>query len=135
MADITAIRAALATNLTSITGLRTNATVPDNVNPPYAIISLDTVDYHKAFANGLNTYNFVATVIVGRASERSAQNTLDAYCSPTGSKSIKQGIELDRTLGGLVYDLTVSGMRNYGSTTINENLYLAAEFDLTVQAN
>jgi hypothetical protein len=29
----------------------------------------------------------------------------------------------------------VTGMRNYGSITIAENTYLAAEFDLVVQAN
>jgi hypothetical protein len=135
MADITAIRQAIATNLATISGLRCSAFEPDNVNPPYAVVTLDSVDYHKAFANGLNTYNFIITVIVGRASERTSQQSLDTYCSPTGSKSIKQGVESNRTLDGLVYDLVVTGMRNYGSTTISENTYLAAEFDLTVQAN
>jgi len=56
MADITAIRQAIATNLATITGLRCSAFEPDNVNPPYAVVTLDSVDYHKAFANGLNTH-------------------------------------------------------------------------------
>lgn len=135
MASITDLRNAIATNLATITGLRTGATIPDNVNPPYAMVIPTTVDYHKAFHNGLNTYNFTITVVVGRVSERTSQNTLDAYCSPTGASSIKQAVESNRTLSGYAYDCVVTGMRNYGSTVIGENTYLAAEFDLVVQAD
>lgn len=135
MASITAMRSGIATNLATITGLRTGATIPDNVNPPYAIISPSSVDYHRAFNNALSTYNFTVTLVVGRVSERTAQNNLDAYCSPTGNSSIRVAIESDKTLGGIVYDTIVTGMRNYGSVVIGENTYLAAEFDLTVQAD
>jgi hypothetical protein len=135
VASITAIRTGIATNLATISGLRTASTIPDNVNPPYAIVIPNGVDYHKAFANGLNTYTFTVTVVVGRVSERTAQNLLDSYCSPTGSASIKGAIESDRTLSGTAFDCVVTGMRNYGSTVIGENTYLAAEFDLVVQAN
>jgi hypothetical protein len=137
MASISTLRTEIAENLATITGLRVSPTgqIPDNVNPPYAIVTPTSVDYHKAFNNGLNTYNFTITVVVGRASERSAQNTLDAYCSPTGTQSIKGAVESDRTLDGTAYSLIVTGMRNYGSITIAETNYLAAEFDLTVQAD
>jgi len=89
----------------------------------------------RASSGGLNTYNFTVTVVVGRVSERTSQASLDAYCSPTGSASIKVAVESDRTLSGNAYDCVVTGMRNYGSITIAENTYLAAEFDLVVQAN
>ena len=135
MASITAIRSGLATNLETITGLRSGATIPDNVNPPYAIIAPSSVDYHRAFNNALSTYNFTITLVVGRVSERTAQNNLDAYCSPTGSSSIRVAIESDKTLGGVAFDTIVTGMRNYGSVTIGENTYLAAEFDIAVQAD
>ena len=135
MASITAIRSGLATNLATITGLRTGATIPDNVNPPYAIVSPSSVNYHRAFNNALSTYNFTITLVVDRVSERTAQNNLDAYCSPTGTSSIRAAIESDKTLGGVVYDTMVTGMRNYGSVTIGETNYLAAEFDVAVQAD
>ena len=135
MASITAIRSGLATNLATITGLRSGPTIPDNVNPPYAIITPSGVQYHRAFNNALSTYNFTIMVVVGRVSERTAQNNLDAYCSPTGTSSIRVAIESDKTLGGVVYDTIVTGMRNYGSVTIGENIYLAAEFDIAVQAD
>ena len=135
MASISSIRSGLATRLATITGLRSGPTIPDNVNPPYAIIAPSSVDYHRAFSNALSTYNFTVTLVVGRVSERTAQNSLDVYCSPTGNGSIRVAIEGDRTLGGVVYDTIVTGMRNYGSVTIGDNTYLAAEFDIAVQAD
>ena len=135
MASISDIRSGLATRLGTITGLRTGATIPDNVNPPYAIVTPTSVSYHRAFNNALSTYNFTVYVVVGRVSERTAQNNLDAYCSATGTSSIRVAIESDRTLGGVVFDTIVTGMRNYGSVIIGENTYLAAEFDIAVQAD
>jgi len=135
MASISAIRSALATNLATISGLRSGAFIPDLVNPPYAIVAPASVAYNKALSNGLTEYNFTVTVIVGRVSERTAQSNLDAYCSPTGTSSIKSAIESNRTLGGVAYDLRVTNMRNYGSTTIGETTYLAAEFDLVVYSD
>ena len=135
MASITSIRSGLSTRLATITGLRSGPTIPDNVNPPFAIIAPSSVDYHRAFNNALSTYNFTVTLVVGRVSERTAQNSLDVYCSPTGNSSIRVAIEGDRTLGGVVFDTIVTGMRNYGSVTIGDNTYLAAEFDIAVQAD
>jgi hypothetical protein len=135
MASISTMRDKIATNLQTISGLRTSGYIPDNVNPPYAIISPTSVNYNRALNNGLCEYNFTISVVVGRASERTAQNTLDAYCSPTGSSSIKRAIESDRTLAGNAYDLRLTNMRNYGSTTIGETTYLAAEFDLVVYSD
>lgn len=135
MATISQIRTGLSNRLATITGLRSGPTIPDNVNPPYAIISPSSVDYHRAFNNALSTYNFTITLVVGRVSERTAQNNLDAYCSPSGASSIRVAIESDKTLGGVVFDTIVTGMRNYGSVTIGENTYLAAEFDIAVQAD
>jgi len=135
MASVSALREAIATNLATISGLRVSSFVPDNPNPPMAVISPQGIEYHKSFANGLNTYNFTVAVFVARVSERTAQNSLDAYCASSGSSSIKSAIESDRTLSGLCFDLMVSGMSNYGSVIIGDNTYLTAEFDCAVQAN
>jgi hypothetical protein len=134
MATLSEIRDGIATNLATITGLRTSGVIPGQVNPPYAVISPEGIDYHRAFHNGFNTYNFTITVVVGQADSRSAQNTLDAYCSPSGASSIKSAIESDKTLSGKAFDVMVSEMRNYGSTTIGETTYLAAEFTCAVQS-
>jgi hypothetical protein len=135
MASISDLRAGIATNLATIAGLRTGSTIPENVNPPFAIVAPSSMSYHQSFANGMTTYNFVVTLVVGRADGRSAQNALDAFCSSTGSSSIRVAVESNRTLGGKAFDCVVTGMRNYGSLAIGDNTYLAAEFDLTVQAD
>lgn len=137
MASLTEIRQGIATNLRTIRGLRTEWYMPvsGQLNPPYAIITPEGIDYHKSFADGISTYSFTITVIVGQASERAAQTLIDAYVSPTGDTSIKKAIESDKTLSGVAYTLVVSDMKNYGSLTIGETQYLAAEFSCDVQAN
>ena len=132
--SITAIRTALATNLGTISGLRTAAEVPDLPNPPVAIVALNNVSYDRAYANGMTSYTFVVTVIVGRAAEREAQRRLDAYIS-TGSSSVKYAVESDKTLGGNAYDCRVVSMDSVGSLTISDTTYLAADFTVTVIAN
>lgn len=134
MADIYNIRAGIATNLGTISGLRASAEIPDSPNPPIAIINLDTIEYDEAFNGGLTRYNFVVTLVVGRAAERTMQRKLDSYCQPTGSQSVKVAIESDRTLDGEVYDLRVERSNVVGSITINDQIYLAAEFTVTVFA-
>jgi hypothetical protein len=135
MALISELRTGLATNLATIAGLRTAATVPDNPNPPIAIILPQGVEYDNTFGRGMNTYTFAVTVIVGRVSERSGQNALDAYVSSTGSSSIKLAIESDKTLNGKAFDLRVTDSRNYGELTVGEVTYLSAEFTVLCYAN
>jgi len=135
MALISELRTGLATNLATISGLRTAATVPDNPNPPIAIILPQGVEYDNTFGRGMNTYTFAVTVIVGRVSERSGQNALDAYVSSTGSASIKLAIESDKTLNGKAFDLRVTDSRNYGELTVGEVTYLSAEFTVLCYAN
>jgi len=132
--SIAGMRAGLKTNLQTITGLRVAETIPDNPSPPIAVISLDSIDYHGALNNGINTYNFTVQVIVASASERNAQARLDLYAEPVGDYSVRQAIELERTLGGNAYDLKVSGVPNVGSLLIAETNYLAAEFSVVAYA-
>ena len=134
MASITNLRAGLATRLGTIPGLRTTTETPDTISPPIAIINVANVNYDRAFQRGLDEYNFVVTVIVGRVGERSAQRLLDSYVSPSGASSVKLAVELDRTLGGVCDSLRVTDMRNYGSLVIGEITYLAAEFNVVVYA-
>jgi len=134
MGDTTTIRQKLATNIGTITGLRTSAELIDNPRPPIALVNLDSVDYHQAFQDGTTILNFTVSVIVGRSAERTMQRKLDAYLTPTGAQSVKAGIESNRNLDGDCDDLVVSGAGSIGSVTINDQTYLAAEFQITVYA-
>jgi hypothetical protein len=135
MSLISELRTGLAANLATISGLRTTATIPDNPSPPIAVILPQGVEYDNTFGRGMNTYTFAVTVIVGRVSERSGQNALDAYVSSTGSASIKLAIESDKTLNGKAFDLRVTDSRNYGELTVGEVTYLSAEFTVLCYAN
>ena len=97
-------------------------------------MNVANVNYDRTFQRGLDEYNFVITLIVGRVGERSAQRLLDSYVSTTGSSSVKLAVESDRTLGGKCDSLRVTDMRNYGSLVIGEITYLAAEFNVVVFA-
>ena len=135
MADISTIRDGLAANLATITGLRTAAQIPDQPNPPIAIVQLQRVAYDGAFKNGMTTYDFIVSVIVGRVAEREAGKRLDAFASSTGASSIKRAIESNRTLSGVVFDLRVSEMQNIGTVLLSDATYLAADFVVTVFAD
>jgi hypothetical protein len=128
------IRAGLAANIGTISGLRTSVDIPDNPNPPIAVIAIENVEYDGAFAGGLTEYNFTVTVIASRASERFAQRRLDAYTS-TGDSSLKKAIESDKTLNGKAFDVRVTRMSNIGTVSLGEVTYLAADFAVTVFAN
>ena len=137
--SISAIRSGIGDNLASVAGLRVAETIPDSFSPPIAIVSLSSVQYNGAFntssVQGLTTYNFVVSVVVGKVAERVAQGRLDSYIS-TGATSIKKAIESDRTLGGAAFDCVVPEMTNVGSVLLSgDDSYLAAYFTVTVFAN
>lgn len=134
MPTFTQLRTGLATNLATISGLRTANLIPDQVNPPIAIITPETITYDTSFARGLDEYNFTILVVVHRVAERSAQSSLDAFCNPTGSTSIKTAIESDRSLGGMAQTLRVTGLRTYQALSVGDVDYLAAEFSVVVYA-
>lgn len=132
--SVSEIRDGLATNLATISGLRTAADLPDNPSPPIAVVQLNNISYDEAFQNGLVFYNFTVTVIVGRVSERVAQNRLNAFAS-TGTGGIKSAVESDKTLGGEAFDVRLIEMTSLGAITLGETQYMACEFSVQVLSN
>jgi hypothetical protein len=133
MATLSQIRTGLANNLRTISGLRVYEEIPDNPQPPSAVVVLNNIEYNLDFG-GSAKYNFAVQVIVGRAAERAAQRYLDLYSDPTGLSSVKAGVESNRTMSGVVLDTYLESMPNIGTVTINDQLYLAADFLVAVYA-
>lgn len=129
------MRSGMATRLATISGLRVASELPDNPNPPIAIVNLRNINYDQAFGKGLAVYTFVVTVIVGRAAERVAQQKLNDYLDNTGNQSIKTAIESDKTLGGAAFDTRVVSLDNIGNVQLSDATYLAAEFTVNVYSN
>jgi hypothetical protein len=105
----TQVRQGLAAALDTIAGLRCYDYVPDGLAPPAAIIEPLEVTFHEAsLPGGTQYYRAFILVIVGRMSERSASDKLDAYLATSGASSVRQVIEADPTLGGRCSTLMVS---------------------------
>lgn len=130
---ISNLRAGLADNLKTIPGLRVVETLPDLVNPPMAMISLDSIAFNKQNQNSMAEYTFKVSVVVGRVSERVAQQNLDLLVAPEGN-SVKAAVESDRTLGGYAYDVFIPALTAIGAIQINGIDYLSAEFSVQVFA-
>ena len=134
MTALTDLRTGLANRLNTITGLRSSAYIPDNPQPPVAVVMPGRITYDQAFGRGSDEYQFTIMLIVGRVADRASQTTLDGYCESSGSRSVKAAIEGDRTLGGKALDCRVTEMTNQGSLSIGDVTYHTAEFSVTVIA-
>lgn len=130
--SITGLRQGIATNLSTVPGLRTSWFVPDNPTPPIAVVIPSRVAYDMAFVRGADEFTFTVIVIAQRASERGAQNTLDQFCNSTGTYSVKRAIESDPSLGGIADDVRVTDLTDYGPLSVGETQYLSATFNVTV---
>jgi hypothetical protein len=128
------IKDALKTAIQTIPGLRAYDYQPDQVNPPFAFATLEEITYHGAMGAGNIVNRFSVTVVVQRASERSAQDKLDGYVAYDGTQSVRAALEADRTLGGVVQDLIVTGATNITNIDANDTLYLTVDFQLIVYA-
>lgn len=134
MASITTMRQAIATNLSSISGLRTAALIPEDPKPPIAVVTFDNVNYDTSMGRGLDEYTFRVIVVVGRVNTRGAEQNLDAFMSGSGASSVKAAIERDRSLGGEANDLRVTTGTNLREVVVSEATYLATDFVVTVYA-
>jgi hypothetical protein len=128
------IRKALAKTVLGINGMRVAEHMPEQVNPPMVVIQLDRLDYHGAMQGGLRTFQFLLIAIVGRMGERSSQELLDRVTDFDGPESIRDVVEADPTLGGVVWAVKVTGARAVRPINIGDAAYLGVEFEVEVQA-
>jgi hypothetical protein len=95
---------------------------------------LDSITYNGAMGGGLLTHIFNVSVVVGRSAERTAQIALDGFLSYRGTSSVRQALESDRTLGGVVQDLLVESASNISTLDGNDATYLMVDFRVVVYA-
>lgn len=134
MASIRSMRQAIATNLGTVSGLRTSSIIPEDPKPPVAVVIFDRVEYDTAMGRGLDMYLFKVVVVMGRVNTRGTEEALDAYLSGSGAASLKAAIQKDRTLGGVANDLRVTSGENVRELVVGDITYVAADFLITVYA-
>jgi len=105
------VRDNLKTALQTISGLRVMDYVPDSANVPtnnaFAIVGQLSLNYDFTVNRGFDTATCNIIVMVGRMSERNAQERLDGLLASSGSNSVKAAIESDKTLSGAIQTLRV----------------------------
>lgn len=132
--SLSSIRAAIATALIP-TGVRASAVWPRQINYPAAIVVPESGMF---YANGSASpsLEFTLILLVGPASDSydRLQTLLDGYLDLTGPRSIKAAIEEDRSLGGTVQDVIVTGWDEYGEIDANGVTCIGCRFSISVQA-
>lgn len=120
--------------LNTIAGLRCFDYIPDNFQPPMAMVAIDSVEYHQAFGGGDPVYNFNVTVVVARTAERNAFLRLDGFLSWDSPTSIRAAIEADKTLNGTIQNCFVPSAGDISAIQINDATYLSVVFNVIVHA-
>lgn len=128
------IQDGLAQALRTIPGLRVADHLPEQINPPIAVIQIQSVTYHRAMRGGLSNWEYVVSVVAGRLGDRAAQRTLDAWMSWDGSQSVRAALEADQTLGGICSTVKVNDMLAVRPVSLGDAAYLSCEFNVYVNA-
>jgi hypothetical protein len=127
-ATVSQVMEGLRARLATVNGLRAFSYQPDQLNPPMGFPVLNSVNYHRAFAGGDVIFNVTIVVIVGRYLDRTADSLTDAYLSYSGTGSIREAIEADKTLGGICQTLKVESSANVTSLNAGDAEFLEIRF-------
>jgi hypothetical protein len=133
MADLIAIRNALAASITKYTGLRADGQARDQVTPPCAVILPGNpyVNYASTMDGALD-FNFTVLLIISDSAPVDAtQRALDLYLGigqndPNIASSVPQAIEADNTLGGTVHFIQAVSAGRYGRIEYGGITYFGA---------
>jgi hypothetical protein len=115
--------------------MRTAPYLPDQVNPPMAVVGVPPIPrYHGTFTHGKFELDVPVIVLVSKVVDRIDQATLAAFADIDGTLSVHKAIEGDRTLGGAVDDCIVVSFRPLGNEEVGAIGYYGGEFTLHVVA-
>lgn len=120
MATIGQVRAGIQTTIeNAIADLTVYRTVEEVAHPPAVVIALatdETADFTGAFQRGMDTWQYDLFVLVPYADAEIGQDDLDLLIDGSGSRSIRQAIFNNRTLGLVRTDAHVARVSQYGSS-------------------
>lgn len=136
MADLSAIRAAIAAALQDVDGIgQASAYMLSSPTPPCAHVFPAEVDYDEAMAGGHSDWVFTVQAFASLTSDVGAQKVLDEWIEPTGATSVKAALEDDETLGGKAFTTAVESCSGYRVYTQDDGrAFLGAEWRVVVTA-
>lgn len=138
MADIATMRNGIQTRLATITGLRSYDVQTGQEIGPCAIVfpSPPSSGWHQT-TNGScgSAFEFIVEVHVPlKIGMAKAQDTLDGYINPTGTKSLAAAIAGDPTLGGAAKTAIARAFTLYAFSELNKVATLMAMVPIEVTA-
>jgi hypothetical protein len=121
----------VASVLAGITGLRVTAYPPATLVPPAGYVSYpQSIDFDQAYGRGEDGFTDLPIVLVAsKVTDRSARDTVAAWASGDGPKSVKRAMEAHTWT--TCDDLTVTQVE-FGVDRVAGVDYLAAMFKATV---
>ena len=128
--DLTAVRDALAAQITAQTGLRTMAQPQDSISPPVAVIMPGNplISYGDTLDGALTANLLVIVMISDAAPVEKTQRALDTYLGIGSGEevSVPNAIMHDMTLGGNVHWCVPMTITTYGRIEYSGILYFGA---------
>lgn len=131
MATLKQIREGLKANLGTLSNCQVSAYELSNPTPPCLEVFPDPgegIEYHQAGSNGLAYWVFSVRGTVAATTDIGGQMLLDEWLAPSGSSSVKEALESDKTLGGVVQDVHVrscTGYQEYAKQGLNGSFFAA----------
>lgn len=121
----------VADRLESISGLRVVAHPPGSVVSPAGVVSYpDRIEYQTTYGRGVNRIvGLPAILVVGKATDRAARDTVSGWSAGAGAGSVVQAIE--SATYASCDEVTVT-MCTFDVVTIAGVDYLAAMFELDI---
>lgn len=131
---LSSLRSGLKDRLATIPGLRVAEQIPEQINPPVAVITRQSVEYHGAMSGGSSEWSMQVQLIAGRMAEQQSQRLIDEWLSWSGTKSVRAAIEADRTLGGAAHTCKVTSADALTTVQVGDAEYLGVTLNVTVYA-
>ncbi len=139
MADVKAIRNALAAQVTAQTGLRCTARPGDTIVPPVAIVlpGEPFVRYGDTMDEAVTITMSLVLIISDAAPADQTQQALDSYLGIGGTQgaSIARAILADTSLAGTCEYCEPVTAGNYGRLEYAGQTYFGARINLTIGAH
>jgi len=132
--NLSDIRKGLSGQLSLVRGLRVSEHVPEQLNPPAAVITRAEVDYTQAMSGGLTMWSMQVQLVAGRMADQQSQRQIDAWLSWDGDQSVRQAIEADRTLGGNCQTSRVTTAEALTTLQVGDSEYISVTVNVTVYA-
>jgi hypothetical protein len=131
------VRQALADACATVSGLRSAPYMPDQINPPVAVVTPGDFDPRLTLGETKSQRQFVVSVYTGRTAETAAQKLLDSYCELSGATSVIAAIQgsagLNGATGGTYADYAeVTNVSALKVSTIGLTEYLLVDFEIEV---